>query len=321
MPVFSPIQTSFNAGIYSPLLHGHINAPRRDSAVADSLNMIPTVQGPVTRRGGTKFVFEVKDSAKQTALMPFEFNVEQAFILEMGDQYMRFYKDNEIITETPLTITGITDASPPVVTAGTHGYTTGDEVFIVGIVGQEVLNQRSYHITVLSSTTFSLQDREDVDIAAPGSAWSSGGTSAKIYEIATNYLQADLFDSDGHFDFHIAQSNDVLYITHHGKKYPLSTLVRTSDTDWSLSEASQTDGPYEAINDTTTLLVPSDTTGTITLSVESADLVTNGTFSTDTDWTKGAGWTIAAGVAIAGNSSTDLEQDITIVVGKTYSVT
>lgn len=53
--------------------------------------------------------------------------------------------------------------------------------------------------------------------------------------------------------------------------------------------------------------------------------VTNGGFATDTDWTKGTGWTIAAGVAScdgsqAGNS--DLEQTISgLTSGKTYSVT
>jgi hypothetical protein len=42
------------------------------------------------------------------------------------------------------------------------------------------------------------------------------------------------------------------------------------------------------------------------------ELVTNGTFDTDTDWTKGAGWTIADGVAsrIATGSFTNLSQII-----------
>jgi hypothetical protein len=50
-------------------------------------------------------------------------------------------------------------------------------------------------------------------------------------------------------------------------------------------------------------------------------LVTNGTFDTDTDWTKGTGWTIAAGVAtkIAGVASL-LSQSETLVAGKTYRV-
>lgn len=53
-------------------------------------------------------------------------------------------------------------------------------------------------------------------------------------------------------------------------------------------------------------------------------VVTNGTFATDTDWTKGAGWTIAAGVATAtGAISTAISQTapVTLVEGQAYRVT
>jgi len=54
------------------------------------------------------------------------------------------------------------------------------------------------------------------------------------------------------------------------------------------------------------------------------DYVTNGTFATDTGWTKGAGWTIGAGVATAtGAISTDLTQNATaplLVAGMSYTI-
>ncbi len=48
-----------------------------------------------------------------------------------------------------------------------------------------------------------------------------------------------------------------------------------------------------------------------------ANLVTNGTFDADTDWTKGAGWTIGSGVATCASGSTDLSQ--TIAAGLTLN--
>jgi hypothetical protein len=54
------------------------------------------------------------------------------------------------------------------------------------------------------------------------------------------------------------------------------------------------------------------------------EYTTNGTFDTDTDWTKGTGWTIAGGLAVAtGGISTDLEQNAqeTLTEGESYSVT
>jgi hypothetical protein len=42
-------------------------------------------------------VNEVKDSSNLGRLIPFEFSTQQAYILEFGDQYIRFYKDGGVI--------------------------------------------------------------------------------------------------------------------------------------------------------------------------------------------------------------------------------
>lgn len=54
------------------------------------------------------------------------------------------------------------------------------------------------------------------------------------------------------------------------------------------------------------------------------DLVTNGTFASDTGWTKGTGWTIAAGVADCDgtqSAASDLAQNQACTQGRTYAVT
>jgi hypothetical protein len=50
-------------------------------------------QGPADRRPGTRFVAEVKSSAAKTRLIPFEYSTAQAYVIEAGNQYFRFYKD------------------------------------------------------------------------------------------------------------------------------------------------------------------------------------------------------------------------------------
>ena len=55
-----------------------------------------------------------------------------------------------------------------------------------------------------------------------------------------------------------------------------------------------------------------------------AEYVTNGTFASDTGWTKGTGWTIGAGVATAsGAISTALSQTtaVTLIEGQVYTIT
>lgn len=66
------------------------------------------------------------------------------------------------------------------------------------------------------------------------------------------------------------------------------------------------------------------TSGTAAISV--ATIVTNGAFAADTDWTKGTGWTIAAGVATCSGAqvaTSNLTQApiVALVAGQSYSVT
>ena len=52
-----------------------------------------------------------------------------------------------------------------------------------------------------------------------------------------------------------------------------------------------------------------------------ADLVQNGAFASDTVWTKGTGWAIAAGIATITAASTVLSQTGSYIPGRNYSAT
>ena len=56
--------------------------------------MVIYPHGAAARRPGTTFIAEVKTSSAKTRLIPFEFSTTQTYILELGNQYMRFYRDN-----------------------------------------------------------------------------------------------------------------------------------------------------------------------------------------------------------------------------------
>lgn len=101
MPKVSPIQGSFNGGEISPLLYGRTDFDQYKTAVRTCTNMVPMVQGPVTRRPGTYFAAEVKDSSRATRLYRFEFSTTQAYIIEFGHTYCRFYRDNGRIESPP----------------------------------------------------------------------------------------------------------------------------------------------------------------------------------------------------------------------------
>ena len=55
-------------------------------------------------------------------------------------------------------------------------------------------------------------------------------------------------------------------------------------------------------------------------SQEGVQLITNGDFATDSDWVKGAGWSISGGKAISDGTSGNLYQSGIIVTGKQYKI-
>ena len=105
----SPIIDNFNAGEFSPLLAGRVSFEKYPNAASILQNFIPTTQGPIVRRGGMRFVHEVKTSANRTLLIPFEFSVSQAYMLEFGDLYVRFYTWDAVTK-----VRGILESSPGV---------------------------------------------------------------------------------------------------------------------------------------------------------------------------------------------------------------
>jgi len=99
MPKVTPLQSNFNGGEISPLLFGRSDMDRYRASLGRCLNYVPIIQGGLTRRPGTRFVEETKTSSKKARLVPFEFSVTQAYIIEFGDLYIRFYKDNAQILD------------------------------------------------------------------------------------------------------------------------------------------------------------------------------------------------------------------------------
>lgn len=228
----SPFKDSFNAGEFSPLMAARIRIDKYPNALKTCLNMIPIVQGGATRRPGTYFVNKVKDSSKETRLIPFEFNIEQAYILEFGDQYIRFYRDNGQIN-----VSGVS------AWATTTVYAVGDLVSNGG-------------------TNYYCKTAHTAGATFAGDAANWYALTGTIYEIPTTYTAAQIDD------LKFVQSADVLYLVH--PQHPPRRLNRFGNTNWTLTQIEFKDGPYLPANITTTTITPSATSGSVTLTASAA---------------------------------------------------
>ena len=79
-------------------MQGRTDFAKYFSAASRIENFVVLPHGPITRRPGTYFVSEVKTSSAKTRLVAFTFSTTQTYILEFGNQYIRFYKDDGQIT-------------------------------------------------------------------------------------------------------------------------------------------------------------------------------------------------------------------------------
>jgi len=255
----STIVTNFQAGEFSPRLEGRIDLQKYNSGAQKLENMLIFPQGGITRRPGTKYAGTSKDGGK-VRLIDFQFSDEQAYVLEFGANYIRFFKDEGILTEATKTISAATQANPVVVTATGHGYSNGDRVFIKDVAGMVELNNREFTVANKTTNTFELSGIDGTGFTA----YSSGGTSGKIVEVTTTYTEAQVFELN-----HV-QSADVLYLVH--KDHEPAKLTRTTATSFTLTDIDFIDGPWLDENTTSTTLYASAATGTGITITASADV-------------------------------------------------
>ena len=226
-------------------MEGRVTLDTYREGLADMTNLLVLPQGGVTRRPGTEYLGEIKNSASTARLIPFQFKTTDTYILEFGDQTMRVFRSGlQVLDATDKVITGITQADPGVITSNSHGFSDGDEIFVDAIVGMTELNGRNYRVDNATTNTFTLTDLFGNDIDTTSfTAYGSAGTATEIYNIATPYAVADLPA------LRFVQSADTMFIVH--PSYAIRKLTRTADNNWTFSTATITGTPSPALNDTT----------------------------------------------------------------------
>ena len=228
MRVAEILQSAFTSGELDPALHRRQNLAKYDSALATIENFFIHAHGGASNRAGFRFIAEVKDSSKYTRLIEFEFNTEQTYIIEMGEGYMRFYKDAGQIVETATTPSAITVASPGVITDNAHGYSNGDHVYVDGGDMVELTSVTPYIIASATTNTYQLTDLAGTAINTTGfTAYTTGASVQRIYEVASPYQEAELDEVK------FTQSADTMTLCH--PSYAPRKLTRTGDTAWVLS--------------------------------------------------------------------------------------
>jgi hypothetical protein len=135
--------------------------------------------------GGWRRTFAIGGSGFDTA--PFFGNSRgEIFIGKNGSISLRDLENEEVgfigvYTETSKIIDGATNATPVVISTTTdHGYKVGDPVLIAGVLGNTAANGYRIVKAIPTSKTFSITDKDGVDVAGNG-AYTSAGTVSRYH--------------------------------------------------------------------------------------------------------------------------------------------
>lgn len=110
MPQFRYAQTSFSSGEISPEMYGRTDTAKHQTGLKRNYNAFISSFGGAVRRYGSRYIATAKYPDKNIVLIKFVYSVEQSYMLEFGEKYIRIFdsgisihkKNNDIYeVETP----------------------------------------------------------------------------------------------------------------------------------------------------------------------------------------------------------------------------
>lgn len=181
MPLVNEIIRNFVGGELCPSVAARSDIKVYANGCERLENFLLETTGPVKYRTGTVFVNPTRRNAL-ARFIPFQFSDSQSYLIECTPGYFRFYKDNGIIVDNrEKVITGITAASPAVITSKAHGFVNDEIVYINGVKGSiaDIIVDGYYKVKSVQADTFALYSLADEAINTTDKEYKSGGNIEK----------------------------------------------------------------------------------------------------------------------------------------------
>ena len=175
------LQASFNTGEWAPSLYARVDLAKYRSGAALLSNFFADYRGGASTRPGTKYILQCYKSATAVRLIPMQATFQIGYVLEFGDEYIRFFIDGAPVLEAGTTISAAAAGPPEVFTDNAHGYLNNDWIFVGG----------NYYIIANATTnTFTLTDL--FGNAINTNPFILPATANRVYTVASPYAAADL---------------------------------------------------------------------------------------------------------------------------------
>jgi len=272
-------QVSFAGGEFSPRLDARIDQEKYRSGNRQVTNMIPYKQGPLTRRPGTQYIAPTKYKSNTTTnygvrLVKFIYSPTTTYVLEFGNQYIRFYSNGQQVqvSGTPVEVSTPYSA---VVGYGVNKFSTdiwqlnfcqiNDVMYFthpkypvykltrlsdtswtfaqVQFLTPALLDQNATEISISATSNFG-----KVGLAATAPAWVANnyyeiGNSVEVSNVLYNCITSHV--SGATFDPTYWQSQTIFTSQHLNSYWQLATLRSSASVEIDAASASSA-FPYGA---------------------------------------------------------------------------
>lgn len=234
MTIARHLQPSFAGGEYSPEVAARVDIDRYRIGLRTCRNFVVHPHGGASNRGGLRMIAKTKYQNKKSRMVKFIFSTTQAYQLEVGEGYIRFYKNRAQIQAS-----------------GVAAY-NGGTAYVVG-----------NFVTYLGVTYYCIQSGTGHTPNSSPTYW----TAQTIYEVPTPYTEADLPL------LRFEESADVIYIMHPSYQQRTLTRMGDASWDLELYSSSDGPFLDEN-TDVSSTLACSALTGTITMAAANAIFTT-----------------------------------------------
>lgn len=286
MVLVAKAQTNFTSGEISEYMYARQDLKQYENSARSIKNFIVRPQGGLFKRPGTAYVAEIKNSANDARLLPFEYSATQAYAIEMGAGYFRFFIDGgAILSGAAISngtfatdLTGWTDLDTG---TGASAWVTGTMELNGGAAG---LAKRTQGVAFVGTNTHTLAFTTTVGTITYSIGTTSGGTEIATGNVSpgvqsinftpstagTVYFSFSNVDNEARYvdtvsistpvyqvenaytqdeinEVQFAQSFDFLFLAH--GSHPVFQLTRSNHDEWTIAETTFLDGPYYDITD------------------------------------------------------------------------
>lgn len=225
------IQPSFSAGELTPLMSGRVDFEKYRTGLSISRNFFVDFRGGVSTRPGTEFCGMALGQDSPPVPIPFVFNAEQTYMLEVGDGYMRVIQDGAYLLEDDFAITVGTNTSTLSLTIPGAGYAVGDIISFNTVVGFDrtnginALEGRALYVLSAVGDVYTFGDPAS-HVPVNSTTWTAfvSGSAARVYTVDAPWA-ADVL-----YELVYSQSADIITVTH--PDYQEYKIQRFGQIDW-----------------------------------------------------------------------------------------